>query len=49
MTILNQARVDWDVISFKISKTLDLRPLSARLAGIPKISIHSLQEHCLLV
>ena len=37
------------LISFKTSKTFDLRPLSARLAGIPEISIYSFQEHCLLV
>ena len=36
------------LISFKVLKTFDLRPLSARLAGIPKISIHSLQEYCWL-
>ena len=36
------------LIYLKISKTFDLRPLSARLAGIPEISIYSLQEHCLL-
>ena len=36
------------LISFKTSKTFDLRSLSARLAGIPEISIYSLQEHCLL-
>ena len=38
------------LISFEISKAFDLRSLSARrLAGIPEISVHSLQEYHLLV
>ena len=36
------------LISVKTLKTFDLRSLSARLAGIPEISIYSLQEHYLL-
>ena len=36
------------LIYFKTSKTFDLRPLSGKLAGIPEMSIYSLQGHCLL-
>ena len=33
------------LISFKTLETFELRSLLARLAGIPEISIYSLQEH----
>ena len=36
------------LISFKTLETFELRSLLARLAGIPEISIYSLQEHYLL-